>query len=700
MLIQTAMELKNEYTGRESAIEKKELTTKRPEYWTNKPWEQSSVISKQPKYTYPPDDLLQDVIDLYFRHFNLFFPLLHRPTFERSVAEGLHLTNHGFGAVLLLVCAVGARYSDDRRVVLDGDDGYHSCGWKWFEQVQVVRRNLLAPDLYDLQVHCLTVQFLRFSSAPHACWTMVGIGIRIAQDVGAHRRKVHTSDWTAEDELRKRAFWVLVAMDRHLSCGLGRPCAIQDEDFDVDYPLEVDDEYWEHPDPEQRFKQPPGKSSLITAFNLYLKLSQLLAFTLRTIYAINKSKMLLGFVGGQWEQHIVAELDSALNKWVDSVPDHLRWDPNREHPLFFQQSVILYVCYYHLQILIHRPFIPSPRKPSPLSFPSLAICTNAARSCSHIVDVMRKRDPIPGHWIVMQVFTASIVLLLNIWGGKRSGLSTDTQKEMAEVHKCMSVLRASEERLYSAGQLWDILYELASAGELPLPHPSPPSSNKRERDEESDGNTPRLSSTFEIHDGSRPIIGSKRVSRATSQVELTRYQRRQYEFPTHSDGLGRLPWHDSGELMRISQAGVSPISNHMGGQRTIGNQPEYWSAPTGTQVLHQQFSQVPLEQGLGQDMGLGSAFNQMAPMNYPQHPSGVAGGTMRNQNIPSIRPEMDPLLTGALFPGRIVQQGESVMNMDTEMPINYDTMAMWSNVPIAFDKLEDWSTYLSSLHMG
>ena len=39
-------------------------------------------------------------------------------------------------------------------------------------------------------------------------------------------------------------------------------------------------------------------------------------------YSIKKSKILLGFVGQQWEQHIVAELDSALNKWIDSVPDH------------------------------------------------------------------------------------------------------------------------------------------------------------------------------------------------------------------------------------------------------------------------------------------------------------------------------------------------------------------------------------------
>jgi hypothetical protein len=39
-------------------------------------------------------------------------------------------------------------------------------------------------------------------------------------------------------------------------------------------------------------------------------------------YSINKSKVLLGFIGPRWEQHIVSELDSALNKWIDAVPDH------------------------------------------------------------------------------------------------------------------------------------------------------------------------------------------------------------------------------------------------------------------------------------------------------------------------------------------------------------------------------------------
>jgi hypothetical protein len=57
--------------------------------------------------------------------------------------------------------------------------------------------------------------------------------------------------------------------------------------FDLDPPIECDDEYWDHPDPEKAWKQPPDKPSYITAFLLMLKLMQLLAFTLRTVVSIH-----------------------------------------------------------------------------------------------------------------------------------------------------------------------------------------------------------------------------------------------------------------------------------------------------------------------------------------------------------------------------------------------------------------------------
>lgn len=53
--------------------------------------------------------------------------------------------------------------------------------------------------------------------------------------------------------------------------------------FDLDLPVECDDEYWSPEDPKDAFTQPPGKPSKMSYFIAYLKLSQILAFALRTI---------------------------------------------------------------------------------------------------------------------------------------------------------------------------------------------------------------------------------------------------------------------------------------------------------------------------------------------------------------------------------------------------------------------------------
>ena len=53
--------------------------------------------------------------------------------------------------------------------------------------------------------------------------------------------------------------------------------------FDLDLPVECDDEYWSPTGPEEPFKQPQGKPSKMSFFIAYLKLSQILAFALRTI---------------------------------------------------------------------------------------------------------------------------------------------------------------------------------------------------------------------------------------------------------------------------------------------------------------------------------------------------------------------------------------------------------------------------------
>ncbi|KAJ6540579.1 fungal-specific transcription factor domain-containing protein [Mycena capillaripes] len=438
-------------------------SSRRLQYWHYRPL--GNTAHHTHAYMFPSEARMSQFIELYFTHQNMYMPLLHRPTFERNIAEGLHLRNDGFASTVLLVCAIASRWSTELTVMTGVD---LACGWEWFDQVPLGGNHLFGQTtLYDLQYYCLAVQFLDGSSAPQACWTLIGVGLRLAQDIGCHRRSARIEVASVERELYKRAFWVLVYLDRNLSSTMGRTCAIQYHDFDIDLPLECDDEYWEHPT--HPFQQPAGVPSRVTFFSTLIGLYHILALSLKILYGLNKTRAL--FMTDAWEETAVAELDSALNDWRDRVPEHLRWESTRQDSVFFDQSVALHCSYYHLQILIHRPFIPMLRKSAPTALPSLAICTSAARAITGMVDVQsRRKGNVPVFINLPPVFIAGIILLLNVLSGKRTRLVPDSNREMANVHKCMKVARLCEHRWQSAGLIWDILAELASVGQLPLPN--------------------------------------------------------------------------------------------------------------------------------------------------------------------------------------------------------------------------------------
>ncbi|KAF7377505.1 Zn(2)-C6 fungal-type domain-containing protein [Mycena sanguinolenta] len=453
-LISDALTVKEEVLGRPIVTQ-----FRRPEYWHMRPWEKGPHEDR-PQYIFPDQDLIASLMELYWECIHPTMPLLHRPTFERCVAEGLHLEDYRFGALLLAVLALGSRYSDDPRVFIPGPNSSLSAGWSFFTQVQVIRKSLFdEPSIYEVQLYCLISMYTLGTSTPHASWLYIGLGIRFVQERGEHRRKPEGHKPTVADELWKRAFWCLLSMDRTVCSFLGRPSAVHVEDYDLDLPLEVDDEYWEHPDPDQMFKQPPGKPSLITYFNCHIRLSELLGSTLRRMYASNKARVLLGLVNTEGEQRAVADLDSAMNEFISSIPSHLRWDPNRTG-VFFDQSAVLHTLYYALQITIHRPYI---LRPTMLALPSLTICTSAARSLINVVDVWLNRlQRVALAQMHTSIFIAAIVLLLNLFGAKRAGLPIDVAKELAHVSTALRMLKFQESRWQTAGRLWELLQELNS----------------------------------------------------------------------------------------------------------------------------------------------------------------------------------------------------------------------------------------------
>ncbi|KAL9708656.1 Gypsy retrotransposon integrase-like protein 1 [Leucoagaricus gongylophorus] len=211
-LIQTALDLKSQYKGGiQDTTTPVELMQRRPEFWDIPPWasENLEMENMLPSYTFPPLDLVESLAKHYFTQINPFLPLLHRPTFKRGVDENLHLTDQCFGAVVLLVCALGSRYSEDSRVFVEGSNSVRSAGWKWFGQVRILRTSFFKQtSLHELQAYALSILFLQSSEIPQGCWSQVGMALRLAQEVGAHRRRPQNNHTpTADEELWKRAFW-------------------------------------------------------------------------------------------------------------------------------------------------------------------------------------------------------------------------------------------------------------------------------------------------------------------------------------------------------------------------------------------------------------------------------------------------------------------------------------------------------------
>ena len=72
-----------------------------------------------------------------------------------------------------------------------------------------------------------------------------------------------------------------VSMSPRLYCVL--VCLFDFGSFNAEYPLEVDDDFWETDDPQLAFMQPSDKPSMVIAFNLWLRLTDFAASTLQSL---------------------------------------------------------------------------------------------------------------------------------------------------------------------------------------------------------------------------------------------------------------------------------------------------------------------------------------------------------------------------------------------------------------------------------
>ncbi|VDB82660.1 unnamed protein product [Peniophora sp. CBMAI 1063] len=543
----------------------RELDLMRSEFWEHQPWEIRSTMATMREYRYPEPSLLEQLVSLYFSRINFGVPILHEPLFRMNLRNQLHRRSWEFGAVVLLVCANGARYSDDPRVFVVGSNSEHSAGYEWFSQVTFAPTIALSSDASLLQAMALGVIYLSGKSEV-AAWNLCGTGIRLAQNLGVHRKPAYGAGPSINDELFKRPFWTLIVFDRWLSASLGRACAIVDDDLDLDYPTDCDDEYWAPTDGSPAFRQPEGQPSRVSAFICVLQLSQILASALRTLHASDKTKARHGFTGPDWEQRAIAFYDSSLNQWLASLPTHLRWDPQEEDPAHLTRCASLMARYYDTQIIIHRPSISSQQS---TALPSLTICANAARSCLHIIGTLRRRTPGRAPHLYSCAFTCGAVLLYNIGNSRRLKVP-ENPEDLRCVHICMDYLKSLEHRWQSTGRSWDSLNIILSLGRLSSSNDQQSRGQKRARDAAADSDTRRSTGIKRYAGetaGSRTDTSGAHLPNTMQGVLLSNWAEASpfpSVFAAHEAQEGSSPWSAQWDQTRTDFSGTFDTSSASG----------------------------------------------------------------------------------------------------------------------------------------
>ncbi|ODO02941.1 hypothetical protein I350_05783 [Cryptococcus amylolentus CBS 6273] len=364
---------------------------------------------------WPEEGLDKLLINSYFDHVAVYVLLLNRVIFEGQYDRGLWRTNRAYAQVCLAVFACGAKFVSDPRVKMPDDTGgYHpySAGWIYMRVLLRTGYNFLqSPSLYSLQKTVLICQFFQGSSTvPHTLPVISSLGLRSSEELGIHvRQLLHHVD-PVERELYTRAFWCLYHIDRYNCTFVGRSVAMRDCDFDIEYPKDVDDEYWQ-----LGFKQSEEKVSRVAVFIQTCKLDRIVGRIMQTFYTVESSSQPVVFL-----RRAADELSADLDVLTEELPSVLHWDNERGDYRIFQQAAALRTYFHYCKILIYRPFISSSgnhTKNDPLE-----TCLSASYSISDILSAClhrgRRESCQPGHSLdisyILPVWCSGMIILASL----------------------------------------------------------------------------------------------------------------------------------------------------------------------------------------------------------------------------------------------------------------------------------------------
>ncbi|KAK0104418.1 hypothetical protein ONS95_004711 [Cadophora gregata] len=399
-----------------------------------------TALNVNPKVTnveLPERSLGFEYASWYFRALNPYTPLLHKnthmkmlarfyddPTFRPTTAETVMV--HMVFAIMLFQFSV--RNNDDMRVKNDynvkSNMHYHYSLNKFYELS-------CSHTVQDVQAMTLICLHLRNFPKPGASWILTQNTMSLAIELGLH---LSAKRWVVEArpnlldiEMRKRTFWVILAIQVTLSGKLGRPMSLRYEDYDVEFPEVMDDDLLSE---DGLDTSRPGNCTheiglvAMRILPLYMELYS-------NIYAVRRYP----------DSYIttVKSLEARVQSWRDNLPPHLQLTKetagteNRPFALYAE------MWYLEFRLLLRHPSVEMTDDKA-FKAEGMRACDDCARQMLSCVMELQQYNTLDTTWYNAAVYVMAITTTLFATHDKKSTTSAEIAALRADMDKWLNIM--------------------------------------------------------------------------------------------------------------------------------------------------------------------------------------------------------------------------------------------------------------------
>lgn len=326
----------------------------------------------------PPKEVALQLIYTTWDKACVLFRFYHRPLLLDAV-DAIYLmdpANYGdkqqkFLPFLYLILACGSLFSKSQDELAQANEGFEDDGFKYFLEARKLIDISNVGDILLIQTIVMMIMYLQCLARLLTCYLYIGIALRLALKEGLHRNLLifqngHRKLDPIEIDTRKRLFYTIYKMDIYINSLLGLPRLINEDEFDQDFPAELDDENVTRT--EYLYQNQQGRLLLSGCANHHTKLMLVLSHIIKKLYPIKVKKIRdLPLEAPLTPDHIhtkVTELELELKEWLDNLPKELRptdpLDPylDKDIPEKFKlANYYIHLSFLNCQIMLYRPFI-------------------------------------------------------------------------------------------------------------------------------------------------------------------------------------------------------------------------------------------------------------------------------------------------------------------------------------------------------